>query len=388
MRERFAEVADQLGFGLEPSRRAGSLSIADQQKLELMRAIACDARLIVMDEPTAALSPMETTQLLETIRRLSAAGTTVVFVSHFLREILAVCDEVTVLRDGRHILSAPASATTADHLVRTMIGRELDASFPPKVMPAVDSPEVLCVSGLVPGGAGLGRTVDLSIRRGEIVGLAGLVGSGRTEVCRALFGLEGRSGDVVVDGRPVTVESPGDAIGAGIAMLPESRRDEGLVMRRPIRENVTLPHLGRRSRGGFIDRRRERDEVAEILDRVGVRLARNQGNVGNLSGGNQQKVMFAKWLLDTPRVLIADEPTRGVDVGAKRSIYDTLAQLADEGMAILLVSSEIEELLGLAHRILVMRTGEVVREIQGPDFDKEAVMTVAFGTAESGRTVA
>jgi rhamnose transport system ATP-binding protein len=378
-RARYAEIAERMGFDLDPDLRAGTLSVADQQKVELMRALASRARLIVMDEPTAALSPAETDRLLETIRRLAGDGVTVVFVSHFLREVLAVCDEVTVLKDGRHVLDVPAAQTDADTLVRAMIGRDLDVTHPPKRFPAADAPVVLEVRGL--RAAGAAEPVDLQIRRGEILGLAGLVGSGRTEICRALFGLEGSAGSVTLDGTSIDVASPVDAIRQGIAMLPESRRDAGLVMRRPIRDNVTLPHLGRFSRLGFIRGSDERAAVQAILEQVGVAEARNQGNVVNLSGGNQQKVLFAKWLLEVPRVLIADEPTRGVDVGAKRAIYDLLVRLAAEGMAILLVSSEIEELLGLAHRIQVLRGGRIVGSVDGATADKEAVMRVAFGSA-------
>jgi ABC-type sugar transport system ATPase subunit len=230
--------------------------------------------------------------------------------------------------------------------------------------------------------------IDLEVRRGEILGLAGLVGSGRTELCRALFGLERSAGEFVVDDEPRSLSSPRDAIAAGIAMLPESRRDQGLVMRRPIADNVTLPHLARFVRGGVIQRHDERSAVGEILAQVGVGEARNHGNVVTLSGGNQQKVLFAKWLLSRPKVLIADEPTRGVDVGAKRAIYDLLVELAAGGMAIVLVSSEIEEVLGLAHRVAVMRNGRMVGELAGPDIGKEAVMRVAFGSAARSEAAA
>jgi ABC-type sugar transport system ATPase subunit len=382
-RARYDEIATRLGFDLDPHRRAGTLRIADQQKVELMRALASQARLIVMDEPTAALSPAEADRLLETVRRLAQDGVTVVFVSHFLRDVLAVCDDVTVLKDGRHVMTVPAASTNAEELVRAMIGRDLDVTHPRKRFPPAEAPIVLEVRDLQAAGAP--APTSLHIRRGEILGLAGLVGSGRTEICRALFGLEGRSGDIRLNGAQINVASPIDAIRHGIVMLPESRRDAGLVMRRSIRDNVTLPHLGRFSRLGFIRPKEEQSEVRRILAEVGVSQARNQGNVVNLSGGNQQKVLFAKWLLDVPQVLIADEPTRGVDVGAKRAIYELLVGLAQQGMAILLVSSEIEELLGLAHRVQVLRGGRVVGEVDGGSADKEAVMRVAFGSDAATR---
>jgi ABC-type sugar transport system ATPase subunit len=384
-RDRYDEAAERLGFELDPRVPVGSLSVADQQKVELMRAIARRARMIVMDEPTAALSPHETDRLLEVVRRLAAGGTTIVFVSHFLREVLAVCDDVTVLKDGRHVITVPAATTTADQLVVAMIGRQLEGSYPDKQMPAEDSPVVFKASGVrLPRSTG---HIDLEVRRGEILGLAGLVGSGRTELCRALFGLERTAGEFFVDGEKRSLSSPREAIAAGIAMLPESRRDQGLVMRRPIRDNVTLAHLDRFGAGGFIRRGEERAAVDHVLAQVGVGSGRNQGNVVNLSGGNQQRVLFAKWLLETPKLLIADEPTRGVDVGAKRAIYDLLVQLSGQGMAIILVSSEIEEVLGLAHRVAVMRHGQIVGELGGPEISKEAVMRVAFGS-EAGSAAA
>jgi rhamnose transport system ATP-binding protein len=378
--ELYEEAAQRLGFRLDPRAPAGSLSVADQQKVELMRAIARNAHLIVMDEPTAALAPQVTDRLLEVIRRLAAGGTTVVFVSHFLREVLAVCDRVTVLKDGRHVTTVPAATTTADDLVVAMIGRQLEASYPAKRMPARDAAVAFSARGVRPAG-GSGE-IDLEVRRGEILGLAGLVGSGRTELCRALFGLERSAGEFLLDGKPCSLSSPRDAIDAGVAMLPESRRAQGLVMGRPIADNVTLPHLSKFAKTGFVRRRDEQAAVGDTLKKVGVTADRNQGNVINLSGGNQQRVLFAKWLLNAPRVLLADEPTRGVDVGAKRAIYELLVHLASEGMAIILVSSEIEEVLGLAHRVAVMRNGRIVGELGGPDISKEAVMRVAFGSSE------
>jgi rhamnose transport system ATP-binding protein len=379
-RARYSEIAGRLGFTVDPRVPAGGLSVADQQKVELMRAMARRARMIVMDEPTAALSPHETDGLLQAIRQLAAEGTTVVFVSHFLREVLVVCDDITVLRDGRHVTTVPAARTTADELVVAMIGRRLEASYPPTPPIARDAPVVLEARGFRLDGAA--EDLDLWVRRGEILGIAGLVGSGRTELCRALFGADPSSGRLLVNGEAVSIASARDAIRAGIAMLPESRRDQGLVMRRPIHENVSLPHLARFTSGGFVSLARERAAVDRILGVVGIRAARNQGNVVNLSGGNQQKVLFAKWLLDPPQVLIADEPTRGVDVGAKRAIYDLLVSLAADGMAIILVSSEIEEVLGLSHRVAVMRQGRIVGELEGATITRDAVMRAAFGSAE------
>jgi ribose transport system ATP-binding protein len=379
LRRRYDELEEQAQFGIPPGMPVGVLRIAEQQKVEILRALAREAKLIVMDEPTAALTGDEAQKLLEIVRDLRDRGTTIVYVSHFLEEVLSIADDVTVLRDGRLVQTTPASGQTAVALVTAMLGRSMETTFPPKSPPAAGAPVVLAVDGLET--KKLLRGVSIEVRAGEIVGLAGLVGSGRTEVARAIFGADPISGGTIrVDGEEVRIGSPRKAVELGIALLPESRKAQGLLMGRSIAENVTLPHLELVSRHGTVVRRVERAYADDLIRRVDVRAPRASVPVNALSGGNQQKVLFAKWLLRQPKVLIADEPTRGVDVGAKRAIYELIQSLATDGMAVLLISSELEEVLGLAHRVLVMRGGEVVRRLEGEEITEEAVISASFAT--------
>jgi rhamnose transport system ATP-binding protein len=383
LRRAWDALAERTGFGLDPDAPIRALRTADQQKAEILRAIARDARLILMDEPTAALTVDETDRLLAIVRRLAEGGTSVVLVSHDLEEVLS--DTVTVMRDGQVVRTSPAADETPARLVSAMIGRDVDLSFPAKRAPAGDAPPVLEARGLARAGAI--ADVSLTLRAGEILGLAGLVGSGRTEVARALFGADRLdAGEVRVDGKPIRLRSPRDAARHGIALLPESRKDEGLLMIRSIAQNAALASYGDGdlATAGVVRRRRERARARELAARVDVRAPSVDAPVGSLSGGNQQKVLFAKWLARRPRILIADEPTRGVDVGAKAQIHDLIADLAAGGMAVLVISSELEEVLGLAHRVLVMRRGRVVAEYAGAGATREAVMNAAFATSASG----
>jgi ABC-type sugar transport system ATPase subunit len=385
LRRAWDSLAARTGFELDPDAPIRALRTADQQKAEILRAIARDARLILMDEPTAALTVDETQRLLAIVRRLADDGTSVVLVSHDLEEVLSVADTVTVMRDGRLVRTSPAAEETPARLVTAMIGREVDLSFPAKRPPSGDAPLVLEARGL--SRAGAIADVSLTLRAGEIVGLAGLVGSGRTEVARALFGADRLdAGEVLVDGTPVRLRAPRDAARHGIALLPESRKDEGLLMIRSIAENAALASYrdGKLATAGVVRRGRERARARELAALVDIRAPSVDAAVGSLSGGNQQKVLFAKWLARQPRVLIADEPTRGVDVGAKAQIHDLIVDLAGRGMAVLVISSELEEVLGLAHRVLVMRRGRVVAEYEGADATREAVMSAAFATSASG----
>jgi ABC-type sugar transport system ATPase subunit len=379
LRQRFAELDARTGFGVPGDALVGDLRIADRQKVEILRALARDARLILMDEPTASLTADETDRLLAIVRRLAAEGTAIVLVSHFLDEVLAVSDEVTVMRDGHLVRTAPASQETTETLVAAMIGRRLELAFPSRPALPTTAPDVLAAEHLQRRGAI--EDVSFAIRAGEIVGLAGLVGSGRTEIARAIFGADSLdSGRILVDGQPVAIRSPRDAAAAGIAMLPESRKEQGLFMERAVRENTTIAILRELSPGGVVDGRRERQVARDAVREVDVRTRSIETPVVNLSGGNQQKVLFAKWLLLRPKILLADEPTRGVDVGAKQQIYELLVRLAGEGMGVLLISSEIEEVLGLAHRVLVVRAGRLVAEFPAEAATRDAVMSAAFGT--------
>ena len=298
-----------------------------------------------------------------------------ILVSHFLGEILALSDTVTILRDGRVVRTAAAADETEASLISGMLGRTLGRTFPPKAPPPADAPATLVVENLTaPGVSG----VSLAVRAGEIVALAGLIGAGRSELARAIFGAAPATAARLTLGDAPIGASPEASIRAGIALIPESRKDEGLMLGRPVRENVSLANLPRFTRMGFVRRPSETRRVADALSRVAGTNALEAPAV-SLSGGNQQKLLFARAVLGTPTLLIADEPTRGVDVGAKREIYEHLVGLAASGVAVLLISSEIEELLGLAHRVLVMRAGRIVAELEGDAMTEEAVLNAAFG---------
>ena len=383
LRRRFAKLAADAGFDLPGDASAGSLRTADQQKVEILRALSRNAELIVMDEPTAALSRPDAEALHEVIRRLAAAGTTVVLVSHFLGEVLELADQVTILRDGQLVQTVPAAGQTQDSLLSAMLGRSLDATFPPKQPAPPDAPVVLSVRDLrAPGVNG----VSFDLRAGEVLGLAGLVGAGRTEVARAIYRANRvSSGTVGVAGKGGITRVTGDpraAMRAGIAMIPESRKEQGLMLGRSVTENVSLASLQQVAAAGMVRGGPERRSVRDVLTRVDVRGGAGLAAPASaLSGGNQQKLLFARSLLREPRVLIADEPTRGVDVGAKRAIYELLATLTGNGVGVLVISSDVEEIIGLAHRVLVMRGGQVVAEFAGDGVTEAAILGSAFGAS-------
>ena len=379
LRHRFDRLVADAGFDLKANAIVGRLPLAQQQQVEILRSLARDADLIVLDEPSASLSATEMERLHEVVRSLRERGTTVILVSHFLAEVLDLSDAVTVLRDGRVVRTGPTADETEATLVTGMLGRTAGRTYPPKQPPASDAQIALAVDGLSALGV---ADVSLTLRAGEIVGLAGLVGAGRSELARAIYGANPSSGGRVLVRGEALRGQPAASIQAGVAMIPESRKDDGLVLRRSIRENVSLPSLGRLQRFGFVRRGAERTEVRAALDQVdGTELV--DALAGSLSGGNQQKLLFARSLLIGPGVLIADEPTRGIDVGAKRDIYEVLVTLAASGLAILLISNEVEEILGLAHRVLVMRAGRLVAELSGEDMTEEAIVGAAFGTTRS-----
>lgn len=375
-RRRFDELLAATGFTIDPQARVDELPIGTRQQVEILRSLARGARVLAMDEPTAVLAEHEKENLLGLIRRLAAGGTTVILVSHFLDEVLSVAQRVTVLRDGALVLTDDAARHTPGTLVRHMVGREIDLLYPEPPPLREDAPVRLAARGLR---RGLVDGVDLTVRAGEIVGLAGLVGSGRTETLRLLFGADrAAEGVVEIDGRAPSRLSPRRAMAAGVAMVPESRKEQGLVMMRSLRENVAMASLGGRRYGPFVRPGAERSAVGSVARSVDVRAAKPDAAIETLSGGNQQKALFAKWLLAQPRVLLIDEPTRGVDIAAKAAIHHLIVDLAREGMAVVLVSSEIEEVLGLAHRVLVLRHGRLAGEF-GRGAPREDVIAAAFG---------
>jgi simple sugar transport system ATP-binding protein/ribose transport system ATP-binding protein len=375
LRKRYAELTKGAGFAVPSSQLGRGMRTADQQKLEILRALSRDAELLVMDEPTAALSGPEARHLHDIIRSLARAGKTILLVSHFLRDVLALADTVTIMRDGRLVRTAPTAQETEDTLIQGMLGRPLATTFPAKRVPNARAPVLLAVRGLSARGV---MDVSLDIRAGEIVGLAGLIGAGRTEVARAISGADPiASGSVMVNGRQRTRMTPRASMAAGLVMLPESRKDDGLIFTRSVIHNVSLASLPRFTSFGFVKRGAERRAAETALARCAV-TGRFSAGVGTLSGGNQQKALFARSVLISPRVLVADEPTRGVDVGAKRTIYDLLVGLAADGLGVLLISSEIEEIVGMSHRVLVMRMGRVVRELTGDAINEAEILAAAF----------
>ena len=364
----------RIGFDANPHIPVSGLSIAQQQLVELARALATDARLIILDEPTASLTTQESERLFTVIRQLRASGHGIVYVSHRLKEVLDLGDRITVLRDGRLVGSyTRADITGEKHLVRLMVGRDLDALGVASDVTPGD--EVLRVEGLtVPGRV---RDASLTVRRGEVVGLAGMVGAGRTELVRALIGADAKSaGRVWVRGTPVRIRTPKDAIDAGIAFLPEDRKSQGLVLHMSTAANTTL--LDPPSRFGVLRRRSQREQAEGVLRPLAARMPVSMP-VGKLSGGTQQKVVLARWLLTQSDVFIFDEPTRGIDVGAKGEIHRLMRRLADEGKGVLMISSDLPEVLAMSDRVLVMRRGEIAAELSREEATEESVVAHAAG---------
>jgi ribose transport system ATP-binding protein len=383
---RYRQLAETAGFELRGGLSAGRLRTAEQQKVEILRALSRDAQLIVMDEPSAALSAHETQQLHEIIRRLVASGKTILLISHFLGEVLSLADSVTVLRDGRVVRTAAAAQETEASLVNAMLGRSLTSTFPAKQPPAPAAPVLLSVQGLSAPGV---ESATFELRAGEILGLAGLVGAGRSELVRAVYGaVKRRAGTVQAPGGKALGRSPRRSLASGLAMIPESRKEQGLIFGRSAIENTSLSRLHRLSAFGIVRTGRERRAASRALDQCEVRGAAYTAPVRSLSGGNQQKVLLARALLVGPKVLIADEPTRGVDIGAKRAIYDFLVDRAADGLGVILISSEPEEILGLAHRVLVMRRGRIVAEVAGPAMTEDAILAAAFADDSTGTEAA
>jgi simple sugar transport system ATP-binding protein/ribose transport system ATP-binding protein len=376
LKRRYAELARSAGFDLPGDITAERLGTAEQQKVEILRALSRDAQLIVMDEPSAALDAHETARLHEIIRGLAGSGKTILLISHFLKEVLGLADTVTVLRDGRIVKTALTSSETEASLIEAMLGQPLTATFPRKILPPEDAPVVLSVRDLQGPGV---EEASFELRAGEILGLAGLVGAGRTELARTIFGAAPiESGEALLSTGRRLGWNPRRSLDDGVAMIPESRKDEGLIYGRSSIENSTLSRLRRLSALGIVRRRAERKAAHRVLERCGVRGGTFGAPVDTLSGGNQQKVLLARMLLCEPGVVLADEPARGIDVGAKLAIYDFLAELASEGIGILLISSELEEIVGLAHRVLVMRRGRIVDELEGDSITESRILAAAF----------
>jgi rhamnose transport system ATP-binding protein len=375
MRRRAAGLFGDLDVHLDVAAQVRGLSMADQQLVEIAKALSIEARVLILDEPTASLSTHEVDRLFAIVRRTRERGVAILFVSHRLEEVFALCDRATVFRDGRHVVTSATTELTTDTLVRHMVGREV-VLFPKEASAAGD--ELLVVRGL--SDANAFRDVSFSVRAGEIVGLAGLVGAGRTEIARVLFGIEPRvSGEVRIDGSPVSFRSPSDALAAGIAYVPEDRHQDGLVLDFSITNNVTLPILARLFPRLFVRPATEAHTASEYTERLRVRATGVDQFVQALSGGNQQKVVIAKWLATEPRILILDEPTRGVDIGSKVEVHRIMNELAASGLGILMISSDLPEVLAMSDRIIVLHEGRIAAEIPRADATEELVMFAATG---------
>ena len=379
MRREATAVFEQLGVRLDPDRLARGLSIADQQLVEIAKALTTNARVIVMDEPTAALTSTEVDRLFGIVETLRAQGNAVLFVSHRLEEIFAICQRVTVMRDGRHVLTKPVEELTRQSVIRAMVGRDMDLLFPK--VPTEPGAVVLKVDRLTR--EGVFTDISFEVRSGEIVALAGLVGAGRTEVARAIFGIDRwDAGSVEIGGKSLPAGSPTAAMAAGIGLVPEDRRQQGLVMDFSIERNIALASLDTLRRGGVIPRGAERNFAKDWAMRLQLKYGRLTNPAWTLSGGNQQKVVLAKWLARDPRLLIVDEPTRGIDVGTKAEVHRLLSELAARGVAVLMISSELPEVLGMADRIVVLFEGSIARELTRAEADEDVIMRAATGVVE------
>ena len=368
-------LLERVGLRVSPRTRVRRLSLAQRQLVEIARALSRRARVIVMDEPTSSLTESELRTLVETIRALTVEGVGIIFISHHLDEVFAVCDRVTVMRDGQTVETRPTAEWTTNSLVQVMVNRPITQLYPKEEL-ALGAPRLEVRSLASPG-----RFADVSfaVRSGEIVGLAGLIGAGRTEVAKTLYGaLRRGAGEVLVDGKPVRIRSPRDALRVGIVLVPEDRKGEGLILPFQIRQNMGLSVLGQLSTAGVFPRPGRINRVARsAVDQLGIRTPSIYQRVINLSGGNQQKVVLGRTLTVQPRIFVLDEPTRGIDVGAKVEVYKLITELARGGAAVLIVSSELLELLGLCDRILVMREGRLAGEVPRAQFSQERVMKLA-----------
>jgi len=383
MRADVAPYLKRLGAAFTPETPVSRLSLAQQQMVEIAKALSVNARLVILDEPTSSLPLAETDKLLEVIAGLKAHGIAVIFISHRLAEIERSCDRVIVLRDGVQVGALVKGEIDHDRMVKLMIGRDLKVVY---TAPAAHRGGAILSARGIRTAAYPTRAVDLDLHGGEILGLAGLVGAGRTELARVLFGIDRSYGGVVaLDGAPVSLASASDAVGHGIFLVPEDRKGEGILLDMPISENISLPNLPAYAPGGLVAPAREREQAEVSRRALGIRAPTVTTRTGSLSGGNQQKVVLAKWLAMRPKVLIFDEPTRGIDVGAKSEIYRLMRGLADQGVAVLMISSDMEEVIGVSDRIAVMHEGRITGLIERADATEENVLTLAIGKSLRSR---
>lgn len=368
------DILRRLGLSIDPRTKARELSVAQQQVVEIARALSINAKVLIMDEPTSSLTLGEVEELFGIVRQLREAGTAIVFISHRLEELFALADRVTILRDGTYVGTRPMSGVTTEEMIKMMVGRALGELFPKQT---VEPGEVILeVEGL--GREGTFSGVSFQLRKGEILGMSGLIGAGRTNVARALFGTEpATTGTIKLDGKRVTITGPDVAMSMGIGYVPEDRKEHGLVLKMSIADNITLPVLSRFSARGWLNQGKEKTAASDGSQKLSVKMSGVSQKAGELSGGNQQKVVLAKWLGTNPKVLILDEPTRGIDVGTKAAVHALMSNLAAQGLAILMISSELPEVLGMSDRILVMREGRLTGEFSRAEATQEKLMAAA-----------
>lgn len=373
------KLIDGLGFQYDAKRLMRTMTTSDMQIIEIIKAISVNAKIIIMDEPSSSITEKEVEVLHEQIRKLRAQGISFIYISHKLDEIDQIGDMVTVLRDGKTISSDPVGMITKDQIITRMVGREMNNIYPKNE--AVIGEKLLEVQNFSRKGKFSG--VSFSLHAGEILGMAGLVGAGRTEVCRAIFGLDDReSGEVVYMGDKLDIRSAPDAVKAGIIYLSEDRKLEGLVLCRSVSENIALANLKKYFRGGFLSRTLEMKDASEMVTKLNIKTPSIKTSAGSLSGGNQQKLVIAKWLLRSPKIFIMDEPTRGIDVGAKYEIYKIMCDLAKQGAGVIMISSELPEIIGVCDRALVMSGGKVTGVVSGEDMNQKKIMQFAVGGLE------
>lgn len=377
MKKQTEDSLRELGVtNIHPDEPAGDLSVGKQQMVEIARALSTNAELIVMDEPTAALTEREIENLFRVVESLRNRGVAIIYISHRMEEIFKICDRITVLRDGAYIGTEKISDTTFEGIVKMMVGRELGERFPEKTSTVGDV--IFEVKGLER--RGLFKDISFHVNKGEILGVSGLMGAGRTEIMETIFGYEKKNnGTVSLEGKKLSIKHPYDAVKAGIGFISEDRKAKGLVIDSSIRENISLTNMKGVSRNGVISVRKERSLVTELVDRLNVKMTSGEQEVKSLSGGNQQKVVIAKWLGINPKLLILDEPTRGVDIGAKKEIYTIMNELTKNGVAIIMISSELPEVLGVSDRIMVIHEGKITQTMGREEADQEKIMTAATG---------
>ena len=376
MREKAQEIMDRMGVKIPVNAVMSDLSVGQQQMVEICKALMVDAKVIIMDEPTAALTQSETEALFEVMNALRKKGVSIVYISHRMEEIFELCDRITILRDGTYIGTEYIKDITMDDVVQMMIGREIGERYPKRDVEI--GGEILRVEGLTH--EKLFRDVNFSVRAGEVLGVSGLMGAGRTEIMQAIFGnLPIVSGKLFIEGQEVSIKNPRQAIAAGIGFITEDRKTEGLLLEKSIAENIELANLGKVSKNSVLSKKKGAELVKRGIEEFRVKCFGPEHECGNLSGGNQQKVVLAKWIYTDPKILILDEPTRGVDIGAKKEIYNVINEMAAKGVAVIMVSSELPEVLGMSDRIMVVHEGHITGIIDAETADQAKVMTLATG---------